>query len=226
MRSDSAGDRVDIETDRPSHAHLALEEPKLIAVRRDAQTADLVPVLRRARLGLQASIEPDAVLPHPHERRRRESASPSPPHATSIRSSAPLVHEHNIRPPLPRQVVGNAAPRNPPTNNHHARLPPHKREPPPICPGTRAKPENRASSTPGPSWRHEPTQDVGGRRAAGCAEGSTGPVPSKGHRKRSARMEPSRAGLAHACCVVRDPPAAPGRPPPPGSERRSKRQDG
>ncbi len=200
-------DRVDVETDRPGHADLALEEPKLIAARRDAQTAHLVPVLRRARLGLQASIEPDAVLPHPHERRRGVEVRHHP--RRMPRRSArqrPLVDEHDVRPALPRQMVGDAAPRDAATDDDDARLPPHKREPPPICPGTRAKPENRARPDTRPvmaSWT-----DAGRRGAAGGRvrrEGSTGPVPSKGHRKWSARMEPSRAGLAHACRVVRRP---------------------
>src|SRR5207249_7486072 len=36
-----------------------------------------------------------------------------------------LVHEHHIRPPLLRQMKRNATPRDPPTNDHDARLAPH-----------------------------------------------------------------------------------------------------
>src|SRR2546422_9756614 len=36
-----------------------------------------------------------------------------------------LVDEHHIRPPLLRQMKRNATPRDPPTNDHDARLTPH-----------------------------------------------------------------------------------------------------
>ena len=119
-------DRVDVEPDRPGHADLALEEPKLIAARRDAEAAHLVPVLGRARRGLQASIEPDAVLPHPHERRRGVEVRHHPrrmPRGPA--RQRPLVDEHDVRPALPRQMVGDTTSRDAATDDDDPRLPLH-----------------------------------------------------------------------------------------------------
>ena len=104
-------DRVHVQTDCLRRPDLALEEPPLIAARRDAEAADLVPVLGRPRLGLQAPIEPDAVLTHAHQNRRGVEVGDHPGGVPG-RAAGQLafVDEHHVRPALLRQVIRDAAP--------------------------------------------------------------------------------------------------------------------
>ena len=103
-------DRVHVEADGLRHADLPLEEPLLIAARGDAQAADLVPVLHGIRLRLEFPVEADAVLPHPHQRRRgvevRHHPGGVPGGAAGQRA---LVHERHVRPTLAGEVIGDAA---------------------------------------------------------------------------------------------------------------------
>ena len=103
-------DGVHVEAERARGADLPPQEEPLVAARGHPETPDLVPVLGGARFGLEAPVETDRVLPHPHDRRRRVEVRDHPRGVPGrpARELA-LVEEQHVGPALLRQVVGDAA---------------------------------------------------------------------------------------------------------------------
>ena len=114
-------DDVDVEPDRARHAHLAPEERELLRARGHAEAAHFAPVLRGPRLGLEAPVQLDAVLAHPHDGGRGVEVRDQPRGVPGRPAGQlALVEQHHVGPALAREVVGDAAAGDAAADDHHA----------------------------------------------------------------------------------------------------------
>ena len=205
-------DRVDVEAEGARRPHLAPEEEPLVPARRDPEAPDLVPVLGRAGLGLEAPVEADRVLPHAHDRGRRVEVRHHPrgvPRRPARQLA--LVEEQDVGPPLPRQVVGDAAAGDAAADDDDPRLVPHA---PPLAPrehatarakgGSRSRARcDRASGRPPGAGRRLPARITRRRRALRSAVDDLAAVRMQDLARHVRRRRRTRAARSTA----RPPPA-------------------